>query len=228
MNEEKLKSLLGEDWYSFLKEDIDWKAFAKAYSKYELASKSKNVFPRHENLFRAFKACSVDNLKVVLLGQDPYHGEGQANGLCFSVNEGVAFPPSLKNIYKELSEDLNVCAPQTGDLIKWSKQGVLLLNSCLSVEESAPASHQDFGWQEFTDSVLSCISRRKENLVFILWGGFARKKRKKVDSSKHHIIESAHPSPLSSYRGFFGSKPFSKTNEYLKEVNVQPIDWQLR
>lgn len=227
MNESQLVSLLGRDWYSFLKEDIDWDAFSKTYSKYELAAKSNKVFPQRENLFRAFLSCPVSNLKVVLLGQDPYHGEGQANGLCFSVSEGTSFPPSLKNIYKELSEDLEVDLPHSGDLISWSEQGVLLLNSCLSVEEAQPASHQDYGWQEFTDAVLSCISRRKENVVFILWGGFARKKKKQVDTKRHFVIESAHPSPLSSYRGFFGSKPFSKTNDFLKNKNIEPIHWQL-
>ena len=197
-------------------------------NKLELRYQSgETIYPAKEQLFAAFDYVSPESVKVVLLGQDPYHGPEQANGLCFSVSEGVDLPPSLKNIYKELQDDLGLEMPQTGDLSPWAKEGVLLLNSCLSVEKSNPGAHKDLGWQEFTDFVLARISEKTENVVFILWGGYARKKKKLIDTSKHYIIESAHPSPLSSYSGFFGSKPFSKTRDYLLKHKIAAPSFHL-
>ena len=168
-----------------------------------------------------------NDVKAVILGQDPYHGYGQAHGLCFSVQKGVKCPPSLVNIYKELKADLSIDTPNHGNLTKWAQQGVLLLNTVLTVREGQPNSHKDCGWQWFTDEVIKMLNEREKPIVFILWGGNARSKKKLIDQNKHFIIESAHPSPLSAYNGFFGSKPFSKTNELLKSVNISPIDWNI-
>ena len=170
---------------------------------------------------------SFDKLKVVLIGQDPYHGPNQAHGLSFSVKEGIAFPPSLQNIFKELHDDIGCDIPKSGSLIKWAKEGVLLLNAVLSVEANKAASHENIGWQQFTDYVISRINEEKEGLIFILWGGFAKRKCQMIDKKKHFILETPHPSPLSCYRGFFGSKPFSKTNEILKKLGKEEIDWDL-
>lgn len=184
------------------------------------------VYPPPKNIFRAFDLCPFDQVEVVILGQDPYHGPGQANGLCFAVGEGVPLPPSLQNIFKEIEGDLEQkLVHRTGDLERWAKQGVLLLNATLTVRAHAAGSHQKKGWEEFTDSVIKLLSDKKENLVFILWGNYARSKSKLIDWSKHETIESAHPSPLSAYNGFFGSKPFTKTNDYLIEHGKKPIDW---
>ena len=168
-----------------------------------------------------------NDVKAVILGQDPYHGYGQAHGLCFSVQKGVKCPPSLVNIYKELKSDLSIDTPNHGNLTKWAQQGVLLLNTVLTVREGQPNSHKDCGWQWFTDEVIKKLNEREKPIVFILWGGNARSKKKLIDQNKHFIIESAHPSPLSAYNGFFGSKPFSKTNKLLASVNISPIDWNL-
>ncbi len=185
-------------------------------------------YPREEQLFSCFEYCSLDACKVVILGQDPYHGIGQANGLCFSVPNGIEFPPSLKNIFKELHEDLNVPIPKTGALEKWASQGVLLLNATLSVRENSAGSHQGKGWETFTDAVIKKLSEEKQNLVFLLWGNYAQKKRKLIDKEKHLILASGHPSPLSANRGFwFGNKHFSKTNDYLKKYGFKPIHWDL-
>lgn len=185
------------------------------------------VYPDMYDLYNCFRYTPFYNLKVVLLGQDPYHNVGQAHGLCFSVQEGVPNPPSLENIFKELTSDLGVEKPKNGTLTKWAKEGVLLLNTSLSVRAHQANSHSKCGWAWFTDSVIQLISEQKENVVFILWGGNARSKKKLIDEKKHYIIESAHPSPLSAYNGFFGSKPFSKTNEYLQQNGLSPIDWDL-
>ena len=187
----------------------------------------KKIYPPMSKVFNAFNLTPLSNTKVVIVGQDPYHGEGQANGLSFSVKEGVKIPPSLQNIYKELFTDLRITSPQNGDLELWANQGILMINSCLTVEKGMPGSHQGKGWEKFTDKVLSIINNRKTNVVFILWGKKAQEKGKFLDHKKHLILESAHPSPFSAYNGFFGSKPFSKTNEYLKKNNTQPINWQL-
>ena len=185
------------------------------------------VYPNPYDLYNCFRYTSFENLKVVLLGQDPYHNEGQAHGLCFSVQEGVRKPPSLENIFKELQSDIGCDLPKNGTLTKWAKEGVLLMNTSLSVREHQANSHSKCGWAWFTDSVIRLISEQKENVVFILWGGNARSKKALIDTKKHFIIESAHPSPLSAYSGFFGSKCFSKTNEYLKNCNKAEIDWNL-
>ncbi len=185
------------------------------------------VYPDMYDLYNCFKYTPLNELKVVILGQDPYHEPRQAHGLCFSVQDGVALPPSLVNIYKELYLDLGHAPAKSGNLTKWAKQGVLLLNTSLSVREHQANSHSKCAWGWFTDSVIKLISDTKEKVVFILWGGNARSKKPLIDLSKHKIIESAHPSPLSAYNGFFGSKPFSKTNEYLKQNDITPIDWDL-
>jgi uracil-DNA glycosylase len=191
------------------------------------ARAGKKIFPAATNIFAALDACSFEKVKVVILGQDPYHGEGQAHGLCFSVQHGVAVPPSLVNIYKELREDVGLTPPQHGNLTDWAKQGVLLLNTVLTVEAGKAGSHQGRGWELFTDRIVELLSEHRKNLVFILWGTPAQKKAAKVDPTKHHLLKSVHPSPLSAYRGFFGSKPFSQTNSYLRAQGIPPIDWQL-
>ncbi len=192
-----------------------------------MKKKKKSInFSLPSNLFlNAFNKCSFENTKVIILGQDPYHGIEQANGLSFSVNDGVKLPPSLRNIYKEYYTDLGIEPPLSGNLEPWANQGVLLLNATLTVRQKQPNSHQNKGWEQFTDAVIQHLSDKKENLVFILWGAYAQKKGLIIDTEKHYIIKSAHPSPFSSYRGFFGSKPFSKTNDFLKKTNLDTIDW---
>ena len=185
------------------------------------------VYPDMYDLYNCFRFTPFEKVKVVLLGQDPYHGEGQAHGLCFSVQEGVPNPPSLENIFKELQADIGCPRPSSGNLTKWANEGVLLLNTSLTVRAHQANSHSKCGWAWFTDSVIKLLSDKKENLVFILWGGNAKSKKPLIDQTKHYIIESVHPSPLSAYGGFFGSKPFSKTNEYLLSKNIPPIDWDL-
>ena len=189
--------------------------------------KNHVVYPDMYDLYNCFKYTQFQDLKVVLLGQDPYHNVGQAHGLCFSVQDGVPNPPSLENIFKELQTDIGCPRPKNGTLTKWANEGVLLLNTSLSVREHQANSHSKCGWGWFTDSVIQLISEKKEHAVFILWGGNARSKKKLIDTDKHFVIESAHPSPLSAFNGFFGSKPFSKTNAYLMENGLSPIDWDL-
>lgn len=186
---------------------------------------SGSVFPKNDDVFKALYLTPYQDVRVVILGQDPYHGDGQAMGLSFSVPDGVALPPSLQNIYKELKTDIGKQPPTTGDLTEWAKQGVLLLNSVLTVQAHQAASHQGKGWELFTDAVLQAVNDKSQHVVFILWGGFARKKKALIDTTKHTIIESAHPSPLSAYGGFFGSKPFSKTNQALLDHGQKPINW---
>lgn len=185
----------------------------------------KKIYPACNDYFAALNLTSFDQVKVVIVGQDPYHGPGQAHGLCFSVCEGVRLPPSLLNIFKELRDDMGVPIPQSGSLTKWAKQGVLLLNAVLTVEEGKAAAHQGKGWEEFTDKIIHVLNDEKENLVFILWGSYAQKKAAFVDRKKHYVIESVHPSPLSAHRGFFGTKPFSKTNSFLRSKGIPEIDW---
>ena len=187
---------------------------------------TRKCFPKGNEIFAAFDHCPYDNVKVVIIGQDPYHGFGQANGLCFSVNDGVPFPPSLINIFKEIQTDVAQPFPITGNLERWAEQGVLLLNATLTVRESEAGSHQNKGWETFTDAVIQKISDEKENVVFLLWGGFAKKKGAKIDRSKHCVLETGHPSPLSANRGlWFGNQHFSKTNDYLKSLGKDPIIW---
>lgn len=185
------------------------------------------VYPDMYDLYNCFRFTPFDSVKAVILGQDPYHNVGQAHGLCFSVQDGVQFPPSLQNIFKELKADIGCDIPKSGNLTKWAKEGVLLLNTSLSVREHQANSHSKCGWAWFTDSVIELISKQKENVVFILWGGNARSKKTLIDENKHCILECAHPSPLSAYNGFFGCKHFSKTNEYLQSKGISPIDWDL-
>ena len=187
----------------------------------------KIIFPKSSNIFKAFEYTPVDDVKVVILGQDPYHGMNQAHGLCFSVPPGVAIPPSLVNIYKELYDDLGIPPVKHGCLISWAKQGVLLLNSVLTVEQGKAASLEGKGWEIFTDKVIAFLNQQPKKIAFVLWGSYAQRKGQVIDDSKHLVIKSAHPSPLSSYRGFFGSKPFSKINTFLAANNQTPIQWQL-
>ena len=189
--------------------------------------KGKKIYPAGDNYFSAFQLTDFDQVKVVILGQDPYHGPGQAHGLCFSVQDGIPFPPSLKNIFKELKNDLDIEIPKSGCLDAWAKQGVLLLNSVLTVEDGKAAAHQGKGWEQFTDEVIRHLNNEREGLVFVLWGAYAQKKAAFVDRKKHLVIESPHPSPLSAHRGFFGTKPFSKINQYLQSKGSSPIDWRI-
>ncbi|TGL87712.1 uracil-DNA glycosylase [Leptospira congkakensis] len=187
--------------------------------------KSKVVYPPAKLIFNAFDSCPFDKVKVVILGQDPYHGPGQAHGLCFSVNDGVPFPPSLQNIFKEIGEDIQKPIPKTGNLTRWANQGVLLLNATLTVQKDKAGSHQNKGWEEFTDAAIKILAEKKSNIVFLFWGSFAGKKEILIPPNKHYVLKSAHPSPLSAYRGFLGNKHFSKTNEYLRSQGKEPIDW---
>ncbi len=206
------------------------KEFGEAYFK-ELAAfvkqeyQQEKVYPAPKNIFRAFELTPFAAVKVVILGQDPYHGAGQANGLSFAVNEGVRLPPSLQNIFKELTSDVGPVTNMSGDLSRWAKQGVLLLNATLTVRASSAGSHQGKGWEQFTDAAIRALSEQREGLVFILWGNYARTKGAHIDRSKHCVIESTHPSPFAAHNGFFGSKPFSKANEYLQKQGEAPINW---
>ncbi len=193
----------------------------------EAQAQGKTVYPPGKSIFSAYNLTPFDAVKVVILGQDPYHGAGQANGLCFSVPEGVKPPPSLGNIYKELHTDLQMEIPQSGSLEKWANQGVFLLNTILTVEKDKPASHQHIGWQNFTDATIKALNAGREKLVFLLWGNYAQQKMHMIDSEKHLILRTTHPSPFSANNGFLGSKHFSKTNRYLIENNMRPIDWSL-
>ena len=187
----------------------------------------KKIYPPMSKIFNAFNLTPLNKVKVVIVGQDPYHGEGQANGLSFSVEQFKKIPPSLQNIFKELFDDLRITSPQNGDLQNWAHQGVLMLNNSLTVEKGMPGSHQGKGWEKFTDSVLKVINEKRNNVAFILWGRKAQEKCNFIDKNTHLLLESAHPSPFSANNGFFGSKPFSKTNNYLMQKNIEPIDWQL-
>jgi uracil-DNA glycosylase len=218
-----------KDWEKLLKEELNATYFQDLMTFINTERESgKRIYPEEKDLFSAFSLTSFELTKVVILGQDPYHGEGQAHGLAFSVKKGVSKPPSLVNIFKELQGDLGISSPNHGDLTSWAKQGVLLLNAVLSVEAAKPGSHQQRGWEQFTDKVIEVLNLKKNHLVFILWGSPAQKKIKMLNSKKHLILTSPHPSPLSSYRGFFGSKPFSKCNEYLKQNGIKEIDWTIK
>jgi len=215
-------------WMKFVKGEFQQEYFAELEKFIRLEySRKQAVYPASEDIFRALQVTPFSKVKIVILGQDPYHGEQQAHGLSFSVNRGVKVPPSLVNIYKERFNDLSIPPSEHGDLSSWAKQGVLLLNAVLTVRAGAAASHQKKGWESFTDHVIEHLSQSKEHLVFILWGAAAIKKGKKIDRKRHKVLESVHPSPLSSYRGFFGSKPFSKSNRYLKSHKIKTIDWSL-
>lgn len=214
-----------ESWRALLQPEFDKPYFAELINFVRSEYARTTVYPEGRNIFNAFNLCPFNNVKVVLLGQDPYHEPMQAHGLCFSVQDGVAFPPSLKNIFKEIADDLGIAEPQSGNLERWAGQGVFLLNSVLTVRAHEAASHQNKGWETFTDSVIKTISDNCDGVVFMLWGGFARSKAKLIDRSKHLILETAHPSPLSVYRGFYGCKHFSKANAWLKEKGKEEIKW---
>ena len=218
---------LPESWLKHLKDEFNKPYMVNLKEKLQKLKKNKIIFyPPGSLIFNSFNLTPLEKIKVVILGQDPYHGPGQAHGLCFSVPEGVRPPPSLLNIYKELESDLDKKVNiQNGNLEAWANQGVFLLNTTLTVEKSKPLSHQDLGWSEFTDTVISLINKELKNIVFILWGSHAQTKKNLIDINKHHILTSPHPSPLSAHRGFFGSKPFSKTNDFLESKQIDKIDW---
>ncbi len=213
-------------WKKVLSEEFDKEYFAKLTEFVKSEYQNSTVYPPPKFIFRAFELTPFDKVKVVILGQDPYHWPGQANGLCFAVNKGVRLPPSVQNIYKEIKTDLGRPPKYPdGDLEEWANQGVLLLNATLTVSEKSPGSHQKQGWEEFTDVVIKKLSDEKDHLVFILWGAYAQKKGTVIDDTKHLVIKSAHPSPFSAYNGFFGSQPFSKCNNYLSLFGEDPIEW---
>lgn len=218
---------INQEWSSFLAQELQ-KEYIKNLEQFiQEEYKSKTVFPRYENIFRAFDLVSPKDVRVVIIGQDPYHGLNQANGLAFSVGSRSKIPPSLRNIYKELVDDLGCGIPANGDLTSWAKQGVLLFNTVFTVLEAQANSHKEKGWENLSDSIIKQLSEQQEHIVFILWGSASQKKATLIDESKHFIISSVHPSPLSAYRGFFGSKPFSRANEYLLKHKLQAIEWCL-
>ncbi len=218
---------LNKEWSLFLDEELNSNTFNQLYKFINEEYKTKTLFPKFENIFRAFNLLTPSEVKVVIIGQDPYHSENQANGWAFSVYKECKIPPSLKNIFKELRDDTFCKEPKNGNLEKWSDSGVLLINSVLTVESGKAHSHKNKGWELFSDSIIKKLSLEYENIVFILWGNPSQKKALLVDASKHLILKAPHPSPLSSYRGFFGSKPFSRTNEYLDKHGKVKIDWCL-
>lgn len=219
--------MIGNDWDKKLEVIWNSEGFKKFYRIIEKEYDTKTIFPPKEYIFNALKLTSYENTKVVIVGQDPYHGVGEAHGLSFSVQEGIKIPPSLQNIYKELNTDLGIPIHNKGDLTKWGKEGVLMLNAVLTVEKDKPASHRNKGWELLTDYIIKVLNQKEEPVVFILWGNFAKEKTKYITNPNHYIITSPHPSPFSARSGFFGSKPFSKTNEYLKSKNLKEIDWNL-
>jgi len=213
-------------WKAKLKDEFEKKYFIQLAEFVKEEYKTKSIYPPGSLIFNAFNLCPFQNIKAVILGQDPYHGPGQAHGLCFSVRDGVDFPPSLVNIFKEIELDLGLKKPSSGNLERWASQGVLMLNATLTVRAHQAGSHQKKGWEEFTDSVIAILNNEKQNIVFFLWGAYAQKKGESIDRSKHLVLESVHPSPLSASRGFFGNKHFSKCNNYLVENGIEPIDWK--
>lgn len=215
-------------WREFVESEQEKKYFRILMNKVDSERKTKEIFPAREDMFSCFAACPLKKTKVVIIGQDPYHGEGQAHGMSFSVKKGVKIPPSLRNIYKELESDLGIPAAEDGFLESWAKEGVLLMNTSWSVEKGKPASHAKFGWMEFSENILELLNESEQPLVFILWGAHAQKIGAKITNSKHHKIQSPHPSPFSADRGFFGSKPFSRTNEFLISNNLTPIKWEIK
>ena len=219
--------LVGNSWDQILEDEYHKDYFKKIVLYINKAYKEREIYPPKNYILRALYLTDYKDVKVVILGQDPYHGTGEANGLAFAVNNGIKLPPSLKNIYKELNDDLNIKISNNGDLTCWAKEGVLLLNSVLTVEKDKAASHKDLGWNLLTDHIIKLIDMKQTPVVFILWGNFARSKKVFITNKKHLIIESPHPSPFSAYNGFFGSKPFSRTNNFLKQNNIPEINWDL-
>lgn len=219
--------MIGNDWDEKLKIVENSEGFKKFLSIVDNEYKTKTIFPPKDYVFNALKLTPYNNVKVVIVGQDPYHGVGEAHGLSFSVQKGIKIPPSLQNIYKELNDDLKIPPKDNGDLTNWAKEGVLLLNAVLTVEKDKAASHRNLGWELFTDYIIKLVNAKDTPVVFILWGNFAKEKKKLITNSKHLVLSSPHPSPFSAYSGFFGSKPFSKTNEFLVKTGQKPIDWSL-
>jgi uracil-DNA glycosylase len=220
-----MKVQIEDSWKRHLQTEFD-KPYFEALTSFVREEYGKGrCYPPGKLIFNAFNLCPFDQVKVVLIGQDPYHEPGQAMGLCFSVNQGVLFPPSLQNIFKEIADDIGTPIPASGDLTRWAKQGVMLLNATLTVREHQAGSHQGKGWETFTDAVIQTLAREREHLVFILWGSYAQKKGAFIDRNRHLVLQSAHPSPLSAYRGFFGNKHFSKANAYLQANGIEPILW---
>jgi uracil-DNA glycosylase len=213
------------EWKSKLHEEFEKDYFIKLTEFVRDEYHTKTVYPPGGLIFNAFNLCPFEKVKAVIIGQDPYHGPGQAHGLCFSVRQGVDLPPSLINIYKEIASDIGIVPPADGDLSRWSSQGVLLLNATLTVRAHQAGSHQKKGWEQFTDSVISILNKEKQNLVFFLWGAYAQKKGESIDKTRHLVLESVHPSPLSATRGFFGNKHFSRCNEYLVQHGIEPVKW---
>ncbi len=220
--------MLNNDWDEVLKIVFEGEGFKKFYNIVEKEYNTKTIFPPKDYIFNALKLTPYKNVKVVIVGQDPYHGVGEAHGLSFSVQKGIKVPPSLKNIYKELESDLGIPPYPEGDLTSWARQGVLLLNAVLTVEKDKPASHRKLGWERLTDYIIKTLNNKEEPVVFILWGNFAKEKKVLITNPKHLVITSAHPSPFSANYGFFGSRPFSKTNDFLIKNGITPINWDLR
>ena len=219
--------MIHNTWWPFLQEEWKQPYFQQLSAFLHEAYATKTIFPPKAKVFSAFEVCDYPDVKVVILGQDPYHEVNQAHGMCFSVNPGVKIPPSLVNIYKELHDDLGCYIPNNGYLMPWAKQGVFLLNTVMSVEEGKANSHANKGWEIFTDHTIQKINEKEDPVVFMLWGRNARNKASMIDTTKHCVITSAHPSPLSAHRGFFGSRPFSRTNEFLVSQGIEPIDWRI-
>ncbi|MBR4302678.1 MAG: uracil-DNA glycosylase [Bacteroidaceae bacterium] len=220
-----MKVKIEESWEKVLQPDFEKPYFKELTDFVRSEYATTTIYPPASLIFNAFNLCPFDKVKVVIIGQDPYHGPGQAHGLCFSVNDGIQFPPSLQNIFKEIKSDLDIPIPTSGNLTRWAEQGVLLLNATLTVRAHNAGSHQKKGWETFTDSVIRILAEQKENLVFILWGAYAQKKGAFIDKNRHLVLSSAHPSPLSAYNGFFGNHHFSLTNKWLTEHNLKAIDW---
>ena len=227
MSDGSINPKIEESWKKALADEFSAPYFMELKKFLVEEKKTQVVYPPGDRIFAAFDYAPFDKVKVVIIGQDPYHGPNQANGLCFSVSDGIKPPPSLMNIYKEMLDELDHPIPASGNLEKWAKQGVLMLNATLTVRRSQAGSHQGKGWEQFTDATISKLSEAKEGLVFILWGRFAQNKSALIDTSRHHIIKSAHPSPFSARNGFFGSKPFSRTNKILTDLGKEPVDWSL-
>lgn len=220
-------NIINNDWNNYIGDEFQKPYYLKLREHLIEEYHTQTIFPNYNDIFNAFNTTSYSDTKIVIIGQDPYHGEGQAHGIGFSVKGDVSIPPSLLNIYKELQSDIGCYIPNNGYLIKWAKEGVLLLNAVLTVQKDLPNSHKGIGWEQFTDRVISVLNERKKPVIFILWGKNAQEKLKLITSPWHYLITSTHPSPLSANRGFFGSKPFSKTNRILKELGIIEIDWQI-
>lgn len=224
---EKAFKSLNSNWSKILEEELQKPYFTKIIELLSIENNTNKIYPKQDDIFKCLELTPFSKVKVVIIGQDPYHGPGQANGLAFSVNKGISIPPSLKNIYKELKRDLKIEFPSHGNLEKWANQGVLLINSTLTVRAGSPNSHEHFGWSYFTDAIIKIVSNKKSGIVFLLWGNFAQKKQHLIDNSKHYVLTTSHPSPLSAHRGFLGSNHFSETNRILKQQNINPIDWNI-